>query len=469
MKNALILKPWFWHSLCCLAALICCVPVLWAESLPHEWKEDAMVYGGLGISVSCLLSLALIVVTSVHKLLRLRNLSAMAHALVWVAQWFCTWLLFVMLAFLANVPLPSDGHVDTKAGADLRAPKDHLTGPGALVIAIDLTHADTDKVADTPNISLLSSSQSPEQQPGTRTARLLDAYITASPRWSVYTEDDTFYTKPGHVVMLPNSEGKKPGIMHVAFRRVSHGSALPEGYVCVKPGDPLPTSPEGIAPVTDVAIDLEGDYYLLLAWRGVSQKDVIHHAINASITTVDSLLQPLADAVKQHKSSNELESALEDMLEGKRNLTAAHPELLICEPPTQYGAYQAEVYVNPGEPGRVILKLIDEETNTTLRSFDIQARFSDNPNELFRHDVPGDAGAAVYFDATPGLIPRNAQLFAVREGTPHEFFGVAAEVTFRPSSHLKPQRVLIPKRYYRMQACERLTRPEPEINHPANH
>lgn len=469
-----LLKPWFWHALCCVAALACCVPVLWDDLLPPEWQSMARWYCGCGIMGAFLISVALIAITSMRKLLRLHNLSAVMHALVWGGQWFCAWLIFVAMAYVANVPLPKDVAATSEEDIELRAPGEALTGPESLVIPIEPERFAADKVAPVPNLSLLGNANMQKKKRITLhgdNAHLLDEYISRSPRWSVYTEDDTFYTKPGHVVMLPNVEGAKPGIVHVAFRRVTGGATLPEGYVCVKPGDPMPMRTEGNAPVTDIAIDLECDYYLLLAWRGVSHAETIRRSLNASIATVDSMLHPLATALEQAQPNQEsgVMDTLDAMLAGSQSISAENPELLVCEPPTQYGAYQAEVYVNPGEPGRIIMKLMDAKTGTTLRFFNIEAKYSDNPTEFFRHDVPGDAGNISSFGDIPGLLPRKAPLFAVKEGAPHEFFGVAIEVSFRPSSPLKPQRVLIPKRYYRMQACERLTQPEPTpVDSPDN-
>lgn len=441
-KRQLFSKLWLWHSAFALLALLGCVPILWPQVfLPDAWEARIISYSGVLVLGAGLASLLLLLGSSFLLLLRLNNLRTLGQLLVWGGIWSLAGLIFGIFAWVANVPRP--GAETTTADPIQRTdtlynPEDHLTGPRSLVIPISLDSAPRSTISPAPHLLLLEK-EHPE---------LLHRYITSSPRWAIYTTDDTFYAKPGHVVMVPPTSGGIPGLVHVAFRRLVEGEPLPADYTRVKPGDPMPAAREGSEQVADLAVDLGQDYYLLLAWRGTSHTDTAHRALNAALSAVDSLVQPLAESPDP--------ATLDSLLNGQSSTAGSTPELRLCQPPAQYGTYQAEIYANPQEAGSLVLRIEDLETHTTLRIFTSQARFSDNADELFRHDIPGALSDFIRSQShvgLPGLLPTQAPFFVVRLGESHQFFGVALEVTFSPASKLKPSRVLL-RRNYRVQAYE---------------
>lgn len=449
-QRPLFSRPWVWHSLCCLIALLSCVPILWPQVyLPDAYEQAAISYAGALLLGSFLLSLTLIIVSSLIMLLRMRNLRALGQIIAWGAQWVAAAVIFGLLAYIANIPQPDAAEafsLPSQKKDQLHQPNDQLTGPESLVISISPERFSPDVVQKIPHLSLLE----------TKHAQLLAEYIDKSPRWALYTTDDTFYTKPGHMVMIPPTTGGTPGLVHVAFRRLVEGEPLPVGYTIVQPGDPMPATPEGSEQVPDLALDLGRNHYLLLAWRGTSHTETAHRALNAAIASVDAMLEPLANAPEP--------ATVQKMIIGKRNIYASTPEILLSQPPAQYGAYQAEIYVNPGEPGTLILRIAEMETDTTLRLFSCPALFSTNPNELFRHDIPGsipEQMLASSFGHIPGLLPEKSPVFAICRGEPHQFFGVMFEVIFNPATTSKSRRArVLLRRHYRVQASEGILPPE---------
>lgn len=439
---------WFWHSLCCLLTLLSCVAILWPQVfLPDAWETRIITYAGTVVLVCLLASLLLLAITAITMLLHLRYRSALRQLLIWGSQWALCAAIFILLAWMADVPPPNSrlAEDEPQQAADnvSHTPGDVLTGPNALFIPLPqglFSEMAVDNLAPTPNLLELENKHS----------ELLEKYLNQSPRWALYMDDDTFYSKPGHVVMTPtgNSSGIQ-GLVHVAFRHLVEGDPLPAGYTIIKPGAPMPTRPEGSEQVDDLAVDLGLNHYLLLAWRGTSHTETAYRALNAALTTVDAMVQPLA-----HQPTEE---TLQQMLVGKRNIISDTPVMLLSQPPAQYGAYQAELYVNPGEPGTLLLRIADAETDTPLRIFNCPALYSDTPGELFRHDIPPlnatQTVANSLFQPIPGHLPVKAPLFTIKIGEAHQFFDVVFELWFQPAARLKPRRMLL-RHVYRVQAYE---------------
>ena len=448
MKKHPLRTFWFWHSLCCLLALVSCVIILWPQVyLPDAWEQRIISYAGVALLGSLGGSLLLLGLTTVAQLLHLHYRKALVQALGWGAQWALCAGVFVALAWLANVPVPKPGVAEAEpiqpADTPALAPNDMLTGPAALFMVIPhelFSAMDVAKVASAPHLTTLEEKHS----------ALLESYLSRSPRWALYMDDDTFYSKPGHMVMTPEGSGSGiQGLVHVAFRHLAEGAPIPSGYTVVKPGDPMPTHPEGNEQVDDLAVDLGLNHYLLLAWRGTSHTETAYRALNAALTTVDDMVRPLAEQPTQ--------STLQYLLTGKRSLMADTPTMLLSQPPAQYGTYQAELYVNPGEPGTLLLRIADAESNAPLRIFHCPAQYSDNPAELFRHDIPDStrSNASLLHDIR-GLLPEKAPLFAIKPGEAHQFFDVVFELWFQPAAPLKQRRMLL-RRIYRVQAYEKPT------------
>lgn len=448
-RTSLFTVIWISHGLCCTAALLSFVAILWPQVfLPDAWEERIIQYAGKTALYGFRVSLLLLGACTVGLLLRLRYRKALGQIVGWATLWAGVAGVFVLMAYVADVPLPKgyeEGTTATTTTEMPEPPNDILTGPEALFVLITperFASMDVDTVARAPHLTQLETEHS----------KLLRQYLKESPRWALYMDDDTFYTKPGHMVMSPpgTSNGNNiQGLVHVAFRHLEEGEPIPTGYTVVKPGEAMPERPEGSEQVDDLALDLGRSHYLLLAWRGTSHVETARRALNAAIATVDSMVQPLAE--------EPTEATVERMLEGKRSMMADKPELLLSQPPAQYGAYQAEIYVNPGEAGTIILRVADMETDTPLRFFYCPALHSAKAGELFRHDIPGSATTqqehTSIFGSMPGLLPERAPLFAIKQGEAHQFFNVAFEVWFQPSSPLKPRRMLM-RRVYRVQACE---------------
>ncbi len=446
LLKRLFLSRWRLHTTCAVVCLLSCIPALWPRFPLAEAGSPLADYAGMVLLGSFCLSVCVMGLVFVHLLLRLRNRKAILFILAWSGQWTLALCIFVLMAIAADVPpLPVAETIQPIQKTDTLHPaSEELTGSSALVIPINPEGFSASKVEETPNLKLLEETQE----------RVLTAFLEASPRWAALS-DDTFYSRPGHVVMVPPTTGGTPGLVHVCFRRLIEGEPLPKGFRVVKSGDPFPRAASGQEQVPDLALDLGRNHYLMLAWRGTSHAATAHKALNAAIAAVDSRMQPLAES-----PTPETAAALN---RGKLNMTGHTPELRLCEPPAQYGAYQAEIYANPHEPGTLLVYIRELETNRTLRILNCPAQYSDNPNELFRHDLPGsvplwmrDGG----FSTSRKLFEPETPLFAIREGEPHRYFGVAFEVRFKPIDPRQPSRLIL-RRCYKVEAYEKPAPSEP--------
>ncbi len=448
LLKRLLLSRWQLHAPCALLCLLACIPALWPRLPMAEPGGELAHYAGMLVLGSFCLSAGLMLHLSVLLLLRLRNRTAFLYILSWCGQWALAALVFVLMAIAADVPaLPEKKEAQPIQQTDTLHPaSDDLLGPAALVIPIDPAPFSAVNVQDIPNLRLLEEEHED----------VLTAFLEASPRWSVQA-DDTFFSRPGHVVMVPPVTGGTPGLVHVCFRRLIEGEPLPKGYSVVSPGAPFPRAAAGQEQVPDLALDLGRNHYLLLAWRGTSHEATAHKALNAAIAMVESHMQPLAE-------SPTAETA-EALNKGRLSMEGSTPELRLCEPPAQFGAYQAEIYANPGEPGTLLVYIRDLETNHTLRILNCPAQYSANKDELFRHDLPGSvplwmrdggfSGSRHHFDS-------HTPLFAIRAGEPHKFFGVAFEVRFKPVDPRAPSRLIL-RRCYKVEAYEKPAPTEPAV------
>ena len=75
--------------------------------------------------------------------------------------------------------------------------------------------------------------------------------------------------------------------------------------------------------------------------------------------------------------------AIHRLAEGKRNIIGNKPGFSLCEPPGQFGAYQAEIYVNPGEKGNLFLRIFSRDRSLGIdKQMTLPALFSENREEL---------------------------------------------------------------------------------------
>lgn len=447
-----LLYPTYLHVLCSAAAFICCIPVIFPEICPVGSAAHVLRYAGLVMLMAPLLSLAFMLLAVVIHMFRMSNTRAFSQLFKWAAVWGCTCVCYMLLAIAADVPQPP---MVTESGQPqdsdtIHSPHEQLNGPASLVIPISPKETAFDKVAGAPNLIALENDH-PE---------LLKAYINNSPRWSGQEGDDTFYTKPGHLVMVPPAPTGIPALVHVCFRQLVEGDPLPQGYEVIRPGGDFPAMPDDNSPIPDFAVDLGRNHFLLLAWRGSTHRETALRAINAAITATDTRMQPLLESPTPE--------TVQRMLQGRRTYPGNSPEFHLCEPLAQDGAYQAELYANPGEPGVILVYIKDRKSDKTLRILNLQAMYSDNANELFRHDIPGsmphwirrtgDADIAQVF-------PHNTPLFAIRLGPQRQYFEVEFTIWFKPSDVRRSRRLLL-RRCYKVQAYDPPHFAAGEINSP---
>ena len=433
---------WILHICCAATALLACIPILWPEESYPDFLAPVLPQPGQIIAGSVLASVVILLITCTHFLLRIKNLQAFLQLIYCSAIWGIGVLIFVEMAIEADVPSPYETaeRQPIQETAILHQPTENITSPASLVIPIDPETSQANTIAAVPNLEKLEKEHE----------ELLTAYITRSPRWAYADKGDTFYTRPGHVVLVPPSSGGIPGTVHATFRTVAEGEQLPDGFVPVKPGDAFPQPTAENEELPDIALMLSGKHHLLLAWRGTKHRDTAQKAINAAITTIDSQVQKLAE--------NPTEETLERMCTGKRKRRGSTPGLRVVEPNNQYGIYQAEVYANTGRPGTLLLAIRDiNDDNKLLRLFSFPARYSPDSQEIFRHDIPGSQEEWIR-DSTVSdmahLFPPGAPFFAIKCGESHNYFGVSFELQFAPSGSdaTVPQTLL--RRHYKVQAYE---------------
>ncbi|MCQ2364331.1 MAG: hypothetical protein MJ051_02095 [Akkermansia sp.] len=430
-----LLSPLELHLLGALLALGACIPALFPEVCPEEAEEIIKLYAGWLLMGAFIASCAAMGIAGATHIIRLNNIKALGQLLRWAAVWGGAVLIFMLIAVAANVqPPPEAGDEHPIQTTDtLSPPHDPLTGPEALTIPISTEGTDADTVAEAPNLHKLEEEHED----------LLRLYLERSPRWQGLQGDDAFFSKPGHPVMVPPTASGTPGLVHVGFRRLTEGAPLPEGYTVLKPGDAFPEAGENQRPLTDYALDLGRRHYLLLAWRGTAHAETMHRALNAAIAAADSRMHALAE--------HPTKESLERMLAGRESYAGSTPEIRLSEPPGQAGAYQAEIYANPGEAGTLLIYVRELESGRTLRLFTCTAHYSANEEELFRHNVPGDIPdwqRRVHEQASN--LPQNAPVFTVGIGSDHRYFGAALEVWFKPTDAHRPPTQLL-RRCYRVQ------------------
>ena len=433
----LILSPSELHMLCAAAAVLSILPILFLEAAPPRYSEAVCRYAGICLFCSISISSGLMVLASSIHIFRLSNTRALWQFISWLGVWGVAALLYMFIAILADVS-PSEGERrnDPIQKTDTLYPAaDALIGPASLVIPIDTNGRQIKTVEKADNLEKLEREH----------ADLFRNYLESSHRWSDSRVNDAFYSKPGHVVMIPPSSGGIPGMVHAGFRRLVEGDPLPVGYVTVKPGEEMPLA-EGEIP--DIALDLGRNHYLLLAWRGTTHKETAYRAINTAIADIDERMRPLAEEPTEETVSR--------LISGKQSYTGTAPELRLVEPPGQEGAYQAEVFANPGEAGTILLFIKKLDSGRTIRLLNCPAKFSANPEELFRHDFPGSVPiwqSKAFHNSLDSIFPQGTPLFVICKDMSHQYFGAAFEVWFTPQDSSKPRRLLL-RRCYKVQGYD---------------
>ncbi len=433
----LILFPTELHIICASVALLSTLPILFAEDIPRQYTELVCHYAGICLAASVCLSIILLLISASIHIFRLSNTRAFWQFLSWSGLWGISGLLYIFIAIMADVSPSerSEKNGPIQKTDILFTASDVLTGPASLVIPIDTEKQSDDFIAKADNLEKLEREHT----------EIFRNYLEASRRWCDKNIDNAFYSKPGHVVLIPPNTGGIPGLVHAGFKRLVEGDPLPVGYITLKPGDPIPDCNEGIP---DIALDLGLNHYLLLAWRGAAHKQTAFSAINAAIADIDERLKPLTE-------SPTLET-VRNMVSGKQSYIGNTPELRLAEPPGQEGCYQAEVYANPGEAGTILLFIKRLDSGRTIRLLNCPAKFSDDSNILFRHDFPGSVPiwqSTTFHNSLDSIFPQNTPLFVICKDKSHQYFGAAFEVWFTPQDSSKPQRLLL-RRCYKVQGYD---------------
>lgn len=445
---------WKLTGIFCLISVIATIPILFPFTENTEHHNIIRHVCGWIILIGATLSCCQLLCSAVHYFLKMRNLRAMGQIVTFLAVWGGALLCFTILAIEADInsPYPKELGKNIEKKDTVHEAKDKLLGPSALCSYLKITDTETEeepKLMDAEHLVKLE----------TEHPSIFEQYLSQAPKWAYTAKDDTFYSKAGHVVLVAPAGGGIPGTVHAAFRTISAGEQLPEGYSVIAPGEALPGADEvdGVE-IPDLAVDLGGKRYLLLAWRGVSNRAFAVKAINAALKEIDRQLAPLAE--------EPTESTVHRLIHGQDTIIGKHTELLISEPTSQFGIYQAEIYANPGRAGTLMLVIRDRKTQQPLLIFSQAARYSDNPNELFRHDVPRplhDAEGISRMGQQARIFDDKAPFFAIKEGESHRYFEITAEVHFSEAGSVGDHTKLLFSRHYIVQAYEReITESQPE-------
>ncbi len=410
MKNSPIAHQQFWHFIFWILALLASTPLLWPRMLPRPWRAAAPHVCGYIIAATVLLSFILLCVSCVRMLARLHNLRTLGQIVLCGLQWLTACGLFAVLAYVADVAPPQE-RISPERKKPIPVarvkppppiPSDVLSGPRALVIPIELPDGDGDAappILREPSHLLALEEKHPD---------LLDSYIAESPRWGTSKGDLAFFSRPWHVVMPVRESGAS---VHAAFMSISVGQQVPSEYRIVKAGSPLPIAEQARGQqLPDLALELGGSHYLLLAWRGPANPIQALRAVDAAIHEVDSMVKPLAESPTQ----NTLKALCAGSHEAE-SIEEIESPILVSEPYAHSGLYQAQILANPGRDGSLVVDVVDSETKKLLVRFETPARFSRNPNELFCYDIPSDVPAPQRQPLiSGGFIPDNdAPLFMI--------------------------------------------------------
>ena len=447
-----LLSPWKITIIFCSIALLACV--LFLFPIPEQEHLHPLVRQIFGwVLLICLTGSALhLGWSTVYFFLKLQNARAISQLVVSLGIWGVSILIFFQLAIEADMPspYPQEEAPAIQKNTTLHETKDILLGPSALTLYITPSDTPVNTVQIPANLISLE----------THHPEILDEYLSVSPRWAYSANDDTFYSKPGHVVLVAPASSGIPGTVHAAFRTIAAGETLPEGYTVVRPGAAVSELPSTDGEdIPDIALELGGKRYLLLAWRGAHNKALALSAINTSIETIDALLEEVAETPTKEM--------IQQMIHEVGRIKGNTPELRLAEPHSQFGIYQAEIYANPGRAGTLIMVIRDLKSRQPLLVFSQTALFSDNPNELFRHDIPlplHDIHGSRHMGLKAHLFPTNAPFFALKEGEAHIYFGVCAEVHFSPAGSHGEATELLLRRNYNIEAYEK---PETPVSAPS--
>ncbi len=435
---------WLIHTILASLSLVVTLPMLSKGLLAHS-TLDILGY----ILVTCVgLSALWLLISLIITALKLRNTELIARLASFIGIWAFFLGLFSLAAYVAKLEKvhATEAHT-TQESIPVHLPEEKLMGESALQLYyhIDDDEEETeDNIATTKSLSTLSS-----QHP-----QLLRQFIENSPRWKHHMSDQ-FYAELGHVVLTDTDDptGLR-GSVHASFRRLIEGENIPSGYSPAKPQSPFPSDDtrEGSSDddIPDIALDLGGDYILLLAWRGRSEdKAQAHRAINAAIRAIDDQFEAL---LKRPSLTGALPSQ-------RRSVShrGTQAEIRLNSPPSQYGCYQAEIYANPHQNGFFSLIAKDAESGKELNTISFRSLYSFDDQELFRHELPQSLPTWMRKEE---WIPRDLPLFTIEKSDQLRSFVIDLELWFTPYGNQQVPRILTSKRYRVQSFQPRILEPE---------
>lgn len=440
-KFASVLQSyWLTHLSLALIWLISTIPMLWPDWFPMWLQESAGYVFLAAFGLSLLLELILVL----RELLHLQNQVALLRILSFIFIWSAIAAASLLLTYSAKVPMDQElVQAAPELDITVHEGEEELMGDSSLVIHVQLRDESADKIIECANLVSLESEHSD----------IFKRFLQHSPRWNEHASA-TFYAQLGHVeFIVKDKDGNPRGTVHAAFRAISEGEEMPQDYAATKPNSPLPESKSGKSElgIPDLALDLGGDYFLLLAWRGLDDRDLALRCINEVLHYIDASVDSLA--------KNPSLDQIERITQGVKKFRKKQPELLLCEPPSQYGTYQAEIYANPREAGQILLLIKDSKTRQVLRLISCYAQYSDNEHEYFLHEIPSDLPNWLgRQDWAPGklMLQQGIPLFTIKRGESDATFDADFEVWFAPNDSHKSKYRILTKRY-RVHACDYLS------------
>ncbi len=428
---------WKIHTLCAVILSLSIIPMLWPDVVTESLTTLAGYIFIISFACSCLFATVVIV----NDLLHLRNKEATLKIFNFFSVWVLAAGLSLFLTYRAKVPMDKE-LIEKAPDLDIKVYDcdEDLLGESRLVTKIQLRDEVSTQIQDSPNLIKLET-EYPE---------IITHYLKQSPRWTT-NASDTFYAQLGHVELaIKDKEGNPRGVVHAAFRAITEGEEMPHNYAPVKSGDELPIIEDANkeASIPDLAIDLGGDYFLLIAWRGINDPTLALQSINESIRYIDASFDSLA-------KSPSIEQ-VDKLLKNKQAFTLKAADLRLSEPPSQYGTYQAEILANPQEAGQILLLIKDAKSQQVLRVISCYAQYSDKEHEYFLHEIPADLPNWLGRQAwAPGklMLEPGIPLFTIKRGDSGQTFEVDFDVWFAPADMTKERRPIIKKRY-RVHPCD---------------
>lgn len=436
MIGKILQSYWALHLGCALLLIISTLPMLWSAELP-----ESIIHQAGNVFLFCITASPVLMILFVVKdLLKLKNQCATLRFISFLFIWAGAGLASLGLTYLAQVPMDKE-LVEKAPELDIKVydSDEELMGESSLFIHVELGEEQSNKISDCDQLVSLESEH----------PQIFKLYLQHSPRWSEHASE-TFYAQLGHVeFVIMDKDDNTRGTVHAAFRAITEGEAMPKDYTVVKPGEALPASKvdKSEQNIPDLALDLGGNYFLLLAWRGLDDRALALQCINASLRYINASVDALA--------KNPTTEQVTRMGKSVKKFRKKQAELLLCEPQSQFGTYQAEIYANPREEGQLLLLIKDSKSRNVLRLISCYAQYSDNEHEYFLHEIPADLPNWLgRQEWAPGklMLGQGIPLFTIKRDETNTSFDADFEVWFAPSDSTKSKRLILTKRY-RVQTC----------------